>query len=161
MISRNALRLVLALLPLLLGITDAVGADVQVYKCRQPNGTVLYTDLPCKGGTVVDIRLGPADPGAPARLARAQAELDAAAAQRRAEEEMAASRLEDLNRLHLEAEAEQEPTAPVADYPDFAYGPWYGPSKRHAHHHGSPSKHEGTLAPRVGLWPSVHAPSPK
>src|SRR5438552_13284013 len=117
MISRNALCLILALSPLSLGITDAAGAEAQVYKCTQPNGTVLYTDQPCKGGTVVDIRLGPVDPAAPARLAHAQAELDAVAAERRAEEEVAAARREDLNRLHLEEEADQEPTAPLADYP--------------------------------------------
>ena len=101
MISRNALCLVLTLSPLLLGITDAAGADAQVYKCAQPNGTALYTDRACKGGTAVDIRLGPADPAAPARLAHAQAELDAAAAQRTAEEEMAVARREGLNRLQL------------------------------------------------------------
>ena len=162
MLSRNALSLVLAL-PLSLGITDAAGADAQVYKCTQPNGTVLYTDRPCKGATEVDIRLGSADPAAPARLALAQAEFDAVAAQRRAEEEIAAARREELNRLHLEAEAKQEPTAPLADYPDLAYGPMYGPSKGHAHRRGSPSKrHQDTLAPRVDLSPSEHIfPSPK
>jgi Domain of unknown function (DUF4124) len=161
MISRNALCLVLALSPLSFGITDAVGADAQVYKCTQPNGTVLYTDRPCKGGTAMDIRLGPADPAAPARLAHAQAELDAVAAERRANEEIAAARREDLNRLH--PEAEQEPTAPLADYPDVAYGPIYGPTKGHAHRHSSPSKrHQDTLAPRVDLSPSEHIfPSPK
>jgi uncharacterized protein DUF4124 len=144
MVSRNALRFVLALSPLSLGITDAAGADGQVYKCEQPNGTVLYTDHPCKGGTAVDIRLGPADPAAPARLAHAQAELDAAAAQRTAEEEMAAARREELNRLRLEAE-EQGPTGPLADYPNVDYGPGYGSSMRHAHRRGSPSKqHEDT-----------------
>jgi hypothetical protein len=144
MISRNALCLVLALSSLSLGITDAAGADAQVYKCAQPNGTVLYTDHPCKGGTVVDIRLGPADPAAPARLAHAQAELDAAAAQRTAEEEMAVARRETLNRLQLEAE-EQGPTAPLADYPNLDYGPGYGSSRGHAHRRGSPSKqHEDT-----------------
>ena len=163
MISRNALCLVLALSPLSLGITDAAGADAQVFKCTQPNGTVLYTDRPCKGGTAVDIRLGPPDPAAPARLAHAQAELDAVAAQRRAEEEIAAARREELNRLHLEAEAKQEPTATLVDYPDVAYGPMYGPSKGHAHRRGSPSKqHQDTLAPRVDLSPSEHIfPSPK
>jgi hypothetical protein len=149
MISRNVLCLVLALSALSLGITDAAGADAQVYKCAQPNGTVLYTDQPCKGGTAIDIRLGPADPAAPARLAHAQAELDAVATQRRAEEEIAAARREDLDRLHPEAEAEQEPTAPLADYPDVGYGPMYGPSKGHAHRRGSPSKqHEDTRTPR-------------
>ena len=41
MISRNALCLVLALSPLTLGITDAAAADAKIYKCKQPNGTVL------------------------------------------------------------------------------------------------------------------------
>ena len=142
MISRNALRLVLAFSPLALGITDAAGADAQVYKCTQPNGTPLYTDRACKGGTEVDIRLGPADPAAPARLARAQAELDAAAAQHRAEEEIAAARREELNRLQLEAEAaEQGPPAPVADYPYQDYGPYgYGPPRGYARGRGSPPK---------------------
>ena len=83
---------------------------------------------------------GSADPAAPARLANEQGELDAAAAQRRVEEEIAAGRREELIRLHLEAEAEQAPTAPLADYPDVAYGSVYGPSKGHAHRRGSPSK---------------------
>jgi hypothetical protein len=163
MISRNALCLVLVLSPLSLGITDAAEADAQVYKCAQPNGSVLYTDHPCNGGAIVDIRLGPADPAAPARLAHAQAELDAVATQRRAEEEIAATRREELNRLHLEEQAGQEPTAPVADYPDVAYGPMYRPSKGHAHRRGSLSKqNEDTLAPRVDFSPSEHIfPSPK
>ena len=111
----------------------------------------------------MDIRLGSTGPAAPARLALAQAEFDAVAAQRRAEEEIAAARREELNRLHLEAEAKQEPTAPLVDYPDVAYGPMYGPSKGHAHRRGSPSKqHQDTLAPRVDLSPSEHIfPSPK
>ena len=143
MISRNAVCLVLALSPLSLGITDAAGADAQVYKCTQPNGTVLYTDTPCKGGTAVDIRLGPADPAASARLAHAQAEFDAAAVQRRAEEEIAAARREELNQLPLEAEAEQGTTGPLADYPNVPYDPVYGPSKGHAHRRGSPSAQHG------------------
>jgi hypothetical protein len=149
MISRNALCLVLALSPLSLGITDAAGADAQVYKCTQPNGTALYTDRACKGGTAVDIRLGPVDPAAPARLADAQAELDAAAAQHRAEEEIAASRGEELNRLQLETEAaEQGPRAALADYPYEDYGPYgtgYGPYRERPPRRGSPStQHEGT-----------------
>ena len=157
MISRKALCLVLALSPLSLGITDAAEADARVYKCTQPNGTVLYTDVPCKDGTAVDIRLGPADPAAPARLAHAQAELDAVAAQRRAEEEIA--RREELSRLHLEAEAEQGPTVPLADYPNVDYGPVYGPSKGHAHRRGSPSKlHEDTRHNEGRVPPTVRGP---
>jgi len=155
MLSRNALSLVLALSPLSLGITDAAGADAQVYKCTQPNGTVLYTDRPCKGATAVDIRLGSTDPAAPARLALAQAEFDAVAAQRRAEEEIATARREELIRLHLEAEAEQGPTAPLADYPNVDYGPVYGPSKGHAHRRGSPSKQHEDMRHDQGRVPAI------
>ena len=158
MISRKALCLILALSPLSLEITDAAGADAQIYKCIQPNGTVLYTDLPCKGGTAVDIRLAPADHAAPARLARAQAELDALAAWRRAEEEIAVARREEFNRLRLEAEAEAEqgPTAPLTNYPDVTYGAGYGPFKGHTHRRGSPSKqHEDPRPDDRGRVPAV------
>ncbi len=159
MISRHALRLVLALAPLSLGITNAAGADAQVYKCTQPNGTALYTDRACKGSTEVDIRLGPTDPAGPARLARAQAELDAAAAQHRAEEDIAAARREELNRLQLEAEAaEQGPTAPLADYPYANYGPYgsgYGPYKEHPPRRGSPSKQREDTRPDEGRVPAI------
>jgi hypothetical protein len=158
---RNALCLLLALSAFSLGITDAAAADVRVYKCTQPNGTVLYTDLACKGGTAVDLRLGPPDPAAPARLARAQAELDAVAAPQRADEEMAAGRREELIRLHLEAQ-EQGPTAPLADYPNEDYGPMYGPSKGHAQRRGFPSKQHEDMQHDQGRGPNVvrgpHAP---
>ena len=153
--SRNALYLVLALSPLSLEIAHAAEADAQVYKCTQPNGTLLYTDRLCKGGTAVDIRLGPADLAAPARLAHAQAELDAAAAQRKAEEQIAAARAEEFNRLRLEAAAEQEATAPVADYPILGYGPGHRPSKGHPHHHGSPSEQHGHAAHDEGRVPAT------
>jgi hypothetical protein len=155
MTSRNALCLVLALSPLSLGNTEAAGADAQVYKCAQPNGAVLYTDRSCKGGTAVDIRLGPADPEAPARLAHAQAELDAAAAQRRAEEKIAAARREELNRLDSEAEAAPGPAAPLADEPDVAYGLVYGPSRGHPHRRGSPSKEHGDRPHDKGRVPAM------
>jgi len=155
MISRNALYLVLALSPLSLGIADAAEADAQVYKCTQSNGTVLYTDRLCKGGTAVDIRLGPADPAAPARLAHAQAELDAAAAQRKAEQQRAAARGEEFNGLRLEAEAEQEPTAPIADYPIVGYGPGHRPSRPHPRHRGSPSQQDGDAAHDEGRVPAI------
>ena len=155
MISRIALYLVLTLSLLSLRIADAAGADPQVYKCPQPNGTVLYTDRLCKGATALDIRLGPADPVAPARLAHAQAALDAAVAQRKAEEQRAAARSEEFNRLRLEAEAEQEATAPVADYPFGVYGLGHRPSKGHPRHRGSPSEQHGNAGHDEGRVPAT------
>ena len=166
MISRNALCLVLALSPLSLGITEAAGADTQVYKCMQPNGTVLYTDHPCKGGTTVDIRLGPADPAALSRLAHAQAELDAAAAQRMAEEKITAARREELNRSQQELD-EQGPTASPADYPIVDYAHGYGSSKGHAHRRRPPSKqHEDTRhdegrVPAIARSPEIRMNAPR
>lgn len=50
----------------------AAGAAGAVYKCADGEGVPLYTDLPCKCGTLVDIRPGTADPAAIARLTREQ-----------------------------------------------------------------------------------------
>lgn len=71
---------------------------------------------------------------------------------------MAAARREDLNRLQLEAQAEQQATAPEADYyPDLGYFPTHRRSKGHTHHGGAPSKPRGDMpAPRAGLGPSEH-----
>jgi len=155
MISRISLYLVLMLSPLSLSFADAAEADARVYKCTQPNGTVLYTDRLCKGATAVDIRLGPADPAAPARLAHAQAELDSAAAQRKAEEQIAADRSEEFDRLRLETEAEQQATAPEADYPILGYGLGHQRSKAHPRHRGSPSEQHGHAAHDEGRVPAT------
>ena len=72
----------------------AASAQAAIYRCAQPDGTVLYADYPCQGGAVVDVHPGTADPDAKERLARAQAELDRAAADRRAREQLEAARRE-------------------------------------------------------------------
>jgi hypothetical protein len=72
----------------------AAAASGAVYKCAGAEGVPLYTDLPCKGGTLVDIRPGTADPTAIARLTREQdrfAALALARAQRIDDEEVAAT----------------------------------------------------------------------
>src|SRR5690349_12406880 len=97
----------------------ASGAYGTVYRCSQASGAVLYSDYPCDGASVVDIRPGSADPNAKERLARAQAELDRAAAERRAREQFDAARREEMAR---EAQAApyvaESPPAP----PDGYYG---------------------------------------
>ena len=95
----------------------APGAQSAVYRCSQPGGVVLYSDTPCDGGAVVDIHPGSADPSAKERLARAQAELDRAAAERRAQEQFEAIRREEMRR---EAQAAQYPAEPPAP-PDAYY----------------------------------------
>jgi hypothetical protein len=98
-----------------------------IYKCVGADRGLIYTDQPCKGGEVVDIRPGNVDAAAVERLKIARDMLDRSAAarladQRRHEEEKTfaamASRLRD-----------DERTAADADYnaalsPD-SYGWWY------------------------------------
>ena len=82
-----------ALLSLTSGI--AIGAQGPIYRCAQADGTLLYADNPCDGGTLVDVHPGRADPDAKERLARAQVELNRAAADRKANEQAAAARAQD------------------------------------------------------------------
>jgi hypothetical protein len=126
-ICRTTALIVFALSFISFGMSTAIAADMRIYKCAQPNGRVLYTDQACKAGTVVDIRLNPVDPNALTRLARAGAELDAAEAQRRAEQ----ARRDELNELQLQMESEQQPL-PLAEDGYFDDEPWYGsPNYRH------------------------------
>jgi hypothetical protein len=111
------------LLSLISGI--AIGAQGPIYRCAQADGTLLYSDSPCVGGTVVDVHPGLADPGAKERLARAQAELDYAAALRRANEREAAVHREEMNRLRQQAEAAQSMAEPVNNASDAYYGTGY------------------------------------
>lgn len=67
---------------------SAVSMDSEaatVFRCAQPDGSVLYTDMPCPGGGPIEIHPGKADPAAAERLARAQSALDTAAAQRKSD----------------------------------------------------------------------------
>ena len=103
-----------ALLPLCFVATGAEGA---IYRCKQADGSVLYADYPCQGGAVVDVQPGTADPNAKERLARAQAELDRATADRRAREQFEAARREVEGRQNV-----APPPAPPNDtYPVGAY----------------------------------------
>jgi hypothetical protein len=94
----------------------ASGAQGAVYRCAQSGGAVLYSDYPCDGASVVDIRPGSADPNAKERLARAQAELDRAAAERRAREQFEAARREEMAREAQAAPYMTEPPPPDAYY---------------------------------------------
>ena len=72
----------------LAGPARAVNAPI--YKCLDNHLNLVYTDLPCKEGEVVDIRAGDADPAAVARLERERDLLDQSAAQRMSDERRAA-----------------------------------------------------------------------
>ena len=100
----------------------ASGAQGTVYRCAQAGGAVLYSDYPCDGASVVDIRPGSADPNAKERLARAQAELDRAAAERRARAQFDTARREETAR---QAQAAPYAMEPPPTSPDAYYGTAY------------------------------------
>jgi len=133
MFCRTTARIVFALSFISLGTTNAIAQDTRIYKCAQQNGGVLYTDQACDGGKALDIRLDPVDPNAPARLARAGAELDAAAAYRRAEQ----ARFDELNQREQQMESEQYAGVPFAGDGNYFDGePWYGSFDGYGRHDG-------------------------
>jgi len=71
-------------------VAPARAVNAPIYKCFDNHLNLVYTDLPCKDGEVVDIRAGDADPVAVARLERERDELDQSAAQRMLDERHAA-----------------------------------------------------------------------
>jgi len=129
-------RIATALLLFSFGIADAV-ADVRVFKCPQPGGAVLYTDRTCTGGTALDIPVDPVDPNALARLARAGAALDAAEAQRTAEQ----ARQDELGQLRLRMEAQRDYDPDMSAPHDGNYGyddaAGYGSFLNHRHRRGA------------------------
>jgi len=103
-------------------LSIASAAESTVYRCQQGSGVVLYSDLPCEGGAIIDIHPGTADPNARERLARAQAELDRAAVDRRARELFEAARRDELRR---EADASAQNAPPPSGGPPDSYGSAY------------------------------------
>lgn len=99
-----------------------------VFRCVQPDGSALYTDVPCPGGGPIEIHPGTPDPAAVERLARAQAVLDAAAARRKSDLARASAQRE-LSGQIGDAAAGSASAAPqegdVAT--SFGYGYGYAP----------------------------------
>jgi len=111
----------------------AWAVNAPIYKCLDNHLNLVYTDLPCKEGEVVDIRAGDADPAAVARLERERDQLDQSAAQRMSDERRAA-----LSPAYP-AWLPQEESAPDTLSSDYGYG-GYGfgyltyPPVRRPHH---------------------------
>ena len=115
-------------------IAPADAADTPIYKCRDANGEVLYTDNPCKGGERLDIQAGTPDPAASKRLERAQEALDKGAAEHRAAEERQAARQAELDRMRREAEEAQRAAERAANNQYYVYALGWGccpPFTRH------------------------------
>ena len=154
---------VAALLSLSSGV--ALGAQGPIYNCAQADGTMLYSDYACGGGTVVDVHPGSADPNATERLARAQSELDRAAAARRASEQEIAARREELDQLRRQSEAARNMAEPASNSSDVyygtgydAYGPYTQGRVQRPNAHGSARGHRASLKSRFhdeGRVPAV------
>jgi hypothetical protein len=129
---------------------SAPGAEV--YKCTPASGTVAYQDYPCKGGAVVEVRAGSADPAAVDRLERANAEFNQAAAVRSANEAMAAQRREALYQQQRAADDVQA-MAEAAANPPVVYAPVYGVPGSVRKHRLDGHRREENRA--------VHAPAPR
>jgi hypothetical protein len=127
----------------------ASAAGAAVYKCKQASGAVAYQDVPCKGGTVVDVRAGSDDPAAVDRLDRANAEFNRAAAARSANEAMAAQRREALYQQQRAADAAQA-MAEAAANPPAIYVPYGVP--------GSVRRHRPNVDHRADQHRAVPAP---
>ena len=147
------------LMTLAVGAAWISPAAAQVYKCTQEGGRVLYSDTPCKGGTLVDVRAGADNPGAVTRLARDNAAFDDRMAVRRAAEDEAQFRRQQLSAQFEMAQAAQG--APMAsDAAPYSY--YYAPGdafvatprlKRHPH------AHHVTRAPERRVPASPASPS--
>ena len=105
-----------------LAAAPAWGVDTPIYKCFDNHLSLVYTDLPCKDGEVVDIRAGSADPAAVSRLERARDQLDESAAERVRDERRAAE-MRGMAWLPDEDVAAPQPAAEPSDY-GYGYLPY-------------------------------------
>jgi hypothetical protein len=102
--------------------TWAASATAQIYKCAQEGGRVLYSDMPCKGGAAIDVRVGTANPAAVTQLARDNAAFDRKMAARRAAEDQAEFRRQQLN-AQIEAAKAAQGGAMASDSGPYYYAP--------------------------------------
>ena len=108
----------LALGAMALACAPAWAVDTPIYKCFDNHLSLVYTDLPCKDGEVVDIRAGSADPAAVARLEHARDQLDQSAAERTRDERRTA---ETRGMTWLPDDDVAAPQA-AAEASDYGYG---------------------------------------
>jgi hypothetical protein len=120
--SRLATGRWLVLGAMALAAAPALAVDAPIYKCLDNHLSLVYTDLPCKDGEVVDIRAGSADPAAIARLERARDQLDQSAAERTRDERRAAE-IRAMASLPDDDVAAPQPGAEPSDY-GYGYLPY-------------------------------------
>lgn len=116
-------------------------ASTPIYKCFDRKFDVVYTDVPCKDGAVLDVRAGDADPVAVARLERARDALDQSAAQRISDMRWAAAQSAFAPPSYAGPIEQGWPDYPGA-YSPYDYGAiWWLPSSANGRPpHGRPRK---------------------
>ena len=121
-------------------VAPARAVSAPIYKCFDNHLSLVYTDLPCKDGEVVDIRAGDADPAAVARLEQQRNELDQSAAQRMLDERRAA--LTAGYGAWMPPEPSQPESVPTAyGYGYYGSGSfWYPPLRHPPLRHPRPNK---------------------
>jgi len=155
--SRFAAGRWLALGAMALAAAPAWAVDTPIYKCFDNHLSLVYTDLPCKDGEVVDIRAGSADPAAVARLERARDQLDQSAAERTRDERRAA----ELRGMALPPDDDVAAPQAAAEASDYGYGYLPYPLSRPYHprrHRPHPVAGLGNGMRRVVAPGSVHVP---
>ena len=130
---KHAYRLCMALGAMVV-IAPAWAVTAPIYKCFDSQLNLVYTDLPCKEGEVVDIRAGSADPVAVARLERERDQLDQSAAQRMLDERRAAL----APGYGTSPPQAPSPTEVAADTYGYGVGYIYPPVRRPPLHHRRP-----------------------
>jgi len=113
-----------------IGHSVASEAAAPVYKCPDPAGGLMYTDMACKGGEKLDLRAGEANPRAIERLALEQrAASEHFAAQRAAEAfEAAQRRAADFSPSDAPIQPEGEPHCAYCGV-GYGYAPLATPPK--------------------------------
>ena len=116
-----------------LAVAPPSAASAPIYKCFDNHLALVYTDLPCKDGEVVDIRAGDADPAAVAHLELERDQIDQSAALRMQDERYAAERQTASVPLAQEDLGAQQSSAESDSYGYLAY-PTYLRRPPHPHH---------------------------
>ncbi|HSS70562.1 MAG TPA: hypothetical protein VLQ46_07910 [Casimicrobiaceae bacterium] len=130
-------------------MAPAQAANTPIYKCFDKHLALVYTDVPCKNGELLDLRPGDADPAAVAGLEREREQLSLSAAQRIADERRAALQRELADRSRP-VMVEQNAPDSSADY-GYGYGGYpayaYSPKPR-------PRPHAHRMAEHAGVAPN-------
>jgi hypothetical protein len=100
-------------------VVSATAQSAAIYRCGDGRGGVLYTDLPCEQGAVLDVPKSASDPAAVERLQRSLAAFDKRWAEREAAE--AAARERARAAAAERSRAEQEASRREQSYANGVY----------------------------------------